>query len=187
MMAWAGAISASRPPATAGATRLVTEPAADSPDTACTTRPGPASVGTAPKLAASNHTNRLAAPSATSTTSGIVRRPNALATGIAAISAAQPRSQPTISRRRRTRSASAPASSPNAMYGSASTAASSEVSAGEPVRWYTSTGSTTPEIPLPAQETVRAAQNKAKAPFFFNGGPAAGTATLVSPALAWSP
>ena len=114
MIACAGASTASRPPATAGATRLVTAPAAESPDTAAVIRPGPASAGTAPKLAASNQTNRLAVPSATSTTSGIVRRPNAAATGIAAISAAQPRSQPTISGRRRTRSATAPASRPSA-------------------------------------------------------------------------
>jgi len=73
----------------------------------------PTSVGTAPKFAASKNTNTELTTKPVTITWAAVSRPSAAATGTDARTTALTRSHATISRCRFTRSARAPARSPN--------------------------------------------------------------------------
>src|SRR4029079_10116043 len=96
----------------------------------------PTSVGSAPKSAASKNTNNAGTTNAATSRWGTVSAPNHEAIGIEASTSALPTSRATMTRFRLNRSASAPAGSPNIRYGIASSAATSEVSRGEPDSEY---------------------------------------------------
>jgi hypothetical protein len=94
-------------------------------------------------LAASKKTNsEWTAKPATSTCTG-VSRSNTSAAGTLSSTTALAMSVPIMIARRLRRSATAPANRPNSRYGNASAAATRADHTGEPVSWYTSTGSTT--------------------------------------------